>query len=740
MSSNENKKWRKKRFEEDADPEAVSHEAMEKVAKVAGLRDFHTPTLEAVEHRRLQLWVLTILILLTVALSMVLVTAQFGLRLPEWFGPRIMQISLLVMVVLFSAYAIEKEIQLRTLTRMLVRERVLTASLISRIREITTLLEAGKAINLNLDLNQVLDTILRCTLDLLDGRDATIMLVYGGNELRSVSGDVEVRIPFGEGLAGRVAETREPLLVTRTPMEEASGDKTAASSAMCVPMIHRGQLLGVIHIESGPSRTYTQHDLRALSLFGEQAAAAVANAQLYEEQRFTASRRSYQALHDPLTKLPNRLLFFDRVDHALLRRRDRKHRVALFFVDLDDFKQLNDELGHTGADEVLVQIAERIRANVRSGDTVARFGGDEFAVLEEEVTSREHALNVAERVREAIRQTLVVSTGEAEIDCSIGIALESDRVRQSTELMRNADNAMHEAKGRGKGQLVVYDDSMRSETVQRLDLEEELRKALREGQFQVYYQPIVSLPDERVVGVEALVRWNHPRRGLLQAQSFVALADRCGVLRDIDRHVHHTACETGNELLGMAGAAGTVTMNINLPPDRLQDPTLRDDLGDVLKHTGLPPNSLTLEITESAILSDPQHAQGVMRELRALGVQIALDDFGTGYSSLSYLNRLPIDAVKIDRLFVEGLANQSGETELVDAIVKLGLGLKLDVIAKGVERPLERDKLVRLGCPMAQGRFFSEPVNRDDLLAYVREHGTGNGQTRQRRQERHRVE
>src|SRR5262245_16940045 len=369
----------------DASTAAV-HRAARSAARIAGLHSFDTPTLEAVEQRRLQLWLLTLLLLATAAVALVLLTGWRIVEPPGWLTPRVAQLSVLALVGLFCAYALEKELQLRRLTRLLIEERVLTTALTNRLREINALLEAGKAINLDLDLEEVLATVMRCSLELLGGNDASVLLAHGEGELRTVAASDKsaargARVPVGAGIAGRVAATREPLLidgaVDRTG-DPGHVDLPAPHSAMSVPLVHRDVLLGVLNVNAGADRSYTPHDLRALSVFGEQAATALANAQLYEAQRLAASHSTYRALRDPLTNLPNRALFLDRVNRALARRRREDQSLGVLFVDCDDFKRINDGLGHLVGDQVLIALAERLRGSVRSEDTVARFGGDEF--------------------------------------------------------------------------------------------------------------------------------------------------------------------------------------------------------------------------------------------------------------------------------------------------------------------------------------------------------------------------
>jgi len=700
----------------------------EEAARIAGLTSFETPTLEAVETRRLQLWALTLSLLVVTTGGVILLTVARKIELAAWLTPRLLQVGLFGFILLFCAYAIEKELQLRRLSALLVEERVLSAALTNRLREVSTLLAAAKAMNLVLDLEEVLETILRCALELLNGSDGSIMLVRGKNELRTVGtfGASPARgavVRFGEGVAGKVAMTREPVLVSGVIRRESGDgariDVPSPTSSMSAPLINRDLLLGVLNLNAAAGRSFTEYDLRALSLFAEQAAGSLANAQLLEEQRLLATQNLYQALHDSLTNLPNRALFLDRVGHALRRRRSSDRHIAVLFLDLDDFKRINDSLGHAAGDEVLVAFAERLRACVRSADTVARFGGDEFAVLVEDVTSSGEATLTTERILKTMNEPFVVGGRSVVLRSSIGIALDDPGLTNAEELVRNADLAMHTAKGAGKGQVGVFEEGMHRDAVERLDLEAEMRRALGVGGFVLHFQPIVTLASRAVVGVEALVRWQHPRHGLLAASSFVPLAERIGILDAIDRWVLAEACRTVQALTAEVAVSPRLTMHVNISPVRLQSPGLVDEVAALVAERSIDPPRLVLEITEGVVLRDTEGVLLQLEGLKSLGVRLALDDFGTGFSSLSHLRRFPVDVVKIDRIFIEGLAKDAGAIRLVQAILRMGQGLSLDVIAEGIEQQAQVDTLLRVGCGLGQGYLLSEPLSHEALVPFL---------------------
>ncbi len=694
-------------------------------ARVAGLDSFDTPTLAAVERRRLQLWVMTLLLLVAVTLGIILLTAIESVQLPSWLSPLAVQGGFLGLIVLFCGYAVEKEFQLRRLARLLIEEKALTAALTNRLGEVSSLLESGKALNLDLDLGDVAATILRCARDLLEGHDCSLLLLYGEEELRTVkvageSAALGARIKIGEGIAGQVAESREPVLINGLVEHKGKRQPVSVlpSSAMSVPLVNRGQLLGVLNINAQPGRVYTEHDLRAFSLFGEQAAIAITNAQLFESQQLAASRNSYQALHDGLTGLANRSLFLNRLDLALSRRREQGKKVAVLFVDLDDFKRVNDSLGHAAGDEVLVQVGVRLKDSTRAGDTVARLGGDEFGVVIEDLESREEIHAAARRILDGLGRPFTFGTREVSLGGSIGAAFE-DKIpaeQQPDDLLSQAALALHAAKEQGKGTISLFDRSMKMAGLQCLDLENDLRHALEMHQMMVHYQPIFSIGSRRVLAMEALARWEHPTRGLLTAGAFIPAAMRCGMLGQIDQWILETACRAMQDLRELRD---DIVLHVNLSPTRFGDPDLVRGIGNVLDRYSIPASHLCLEITEGSILRDTENTAKLFADLHALGGRVALDDFGTGYSSLSHLRRYPIDCLKIDRSFIDGMNTDPNGRRLVESIIRMGQGLDLEVVAEGVEDASQLQTLEGLGCARAQGFFLAKPMDLESLKSLL---------------------
>jgi diguanylate cyclase (GGDEF)-like protein/PAS domain S-box-containing protein len=440
---------------------------------------------------------------------------------------------------------------------------------------------------------------------------------------------------------------------------------------------------------------------------------------------------------DPLTRLPNRVLFTDRLGRALERaKRDRDLRFAVLFLDLDRFKVINDSLGHLVGDELLITVARRLEASLRSTDTVARLpsqttvarlGGDEFTVLLEDIQDVSNAVNVAERIQQELAVPFLLSGTEVFTSVSIGIAVGPAGYSQPEELLRDADAAMYVAKARGKARCEVFDAAMRERALARLQMENDLRRAIERQEFCLHYQPILALEPPRLVGFEALVRWQHSQRGLLLPSEFISVAEETGLIVPLGWWVLREACCQMSAWQARYPVDPPLVISVNLSSKQFLQADLTAEVQRLLCETGLDPRTLKLEITESAIMDDPGVASGKLARLRAVGVQMCIDDFGTGYSSLNYLHRFPVDTLKIDRSFVRQMDDTEENLQIVQSIVGLAHVLAIDVIAEGVETEAQRHKLAALNCEYGQGYFFSRPVDSAAAEAFLSAHARSVG-------------
>ena len=427
----------------------------------------------------------------------------------------------------------------------------------------------------------------------------------------------------------------------------------------------------------------------------------------------------HQAFHDSLTNLANRALFNDRVQHALQRLARESSSVAVLLLDLDAFKTVNDSVGHTAGDELLITVSQRLRDVLRPSDTAARLGGDEFAILLEGLAGIDEAREITQRVMDTFETPFFIGGTEAAVRASIGVTVVSDGRVDAEGLLRNADAAMYSAKNHGKGCYRVFEPSMHSEAVARLELASDLRHSIVGDEFILHYQPVVSLSAGQVVALEALVRWQHPRRGLLMPMEFIPLAEDNGLIVDLGRWVLTQACRQAR-VWQLAHPELSLTIAVNVSPRQLAEPGLVDDVCRILTDTGLNPGSLTLEITESILIAEPEAAIARLTELKATGVRLAIDDFGVGYSSLGALKSLPVDVLKIDKAFIDGVTIGAEADALIQAILRLAHTFNLLTVAEGVEHPYQLKRLEELGCDQIQGFCFSHPIPApaiDHLLA-----------------------
>jgi diguanylate cyclase (GGDEF)-like protein/PAS domain S-box-containing protein len=427
---------------------------------------------------------------------------------------------------------------------------------------------------------------------------------------------------------------------------------------------------------------------------------------------------SHQAFHDPLTGLANRALFRDRLEHALAHRQRSSQPLAVMLMDLDDFKTVNDSLGHEVGDKVLCAVAQRLVQSTRPSDTAARLGGDEFAILVDELMDADEAAAVAERLVDVLREPFEIHGRKLSLRASVGIALATE-AEGVDQLLRNADVAMYRAKGHGRGGYALYEADMHAAVVERLELRHDLERALEEEEFVLHYQPIVVLAGRLVIGCEALVRWRHPTRGMIPPAAFIPVAEDTGFIMPLGRWVLNEACRQTREWQVRYPTEPALSVAVNLSARQFQQEGLTDEVAGALRESGLAPRDLTLEITESLLMEDTHATMSRLEELKDLGIRLAVDDFGTGYSSLAYLQRFPLDRLKLDKRFVDSIGRGEEGEVLAKAVVNLSASLGLKTVAEGIEMREQVNQLVELGCEFGQGYYFWRALDAAQMEALL---------------------
>ncbi|MDQ3730068.1 MAG: EAL domain-containing protein [Actinomycetota bacterium] len=482
-------------------------------------------------------------------------------------------------------------------------------------------------------------------------------------------------------------------------------------AGMAAPVLQGATVIGSVGIgSSDPNRAYTARDQQSLLALAEHTSLALNHARALDDV-------AHEAFHDSLTGLPNRALFLDRLSFAVARASRSGKPVGVLFIDIDDFKTVNDSLGHRAGDELLRAVASRLKGCLRPSDTIARLGGDEFAVLVEEIDDAADAATAAGRMLDSLADPIAVEGREVYVGASVGIAAGPE---DAETLLRDADLAMYRAKAEGKGRYRAYAPHMHADIVERLEMEVDLKRAIEASELELHYQPIFCLKTGAVAGLEALVRWNHPTQGLVSPDRFIPLAEASGRIHDLGRWVLASAChQTALWRARYPAATDGIKVGVNLSAAQLSDDGIVDQVADALRTTQLDPQGLTLEITETALMKDLDATTGRLSALKSLGVEIAVDDFGVGHSSLRYLKQLPLDNLKIAKPFVDEIGKPDSDPPILRAILDLAEVFDLQAVAEGIEEPEQAGRLVELGCALGQGHLLSRPLpaqEADDLI------------------------
>jgi diguanylate cyclase (GGDEF)-like protein len=638
----------------------------------------------------------------------------------------------------------------------------ITLSLADRFE---TLLELGRRIATGLSTEAIYETVSETGVSLLRGEECVILAVPTDGQLtdlRVVAGATDAGIQdYSQAMALEAMGKSEILIYS---FEDGPDDPlrmrlaySGVRSALCAPIFLRGRPVGCFYVEHRRiSGLFGDEERRLAGFVATLAGAALENADglaaaqdlasslsrrtsqledanrrldysvkeltsAYERERQIAGQLNHMAFHDSLTNLANRVLLTESVGHAVRRAQRSKTNLAVLFLDLDDFKTINDSLGHSIGDELLIAVAQRLRACVRESDTAARISGDEFAILLEDIGDPSGAAASAERVLEALQPPFTLAGTEIFVRASIGIAVgpSGQRSTQASELLRNADLAMYMAKSEKKGSYRFFAPGMHAGLLARLELKADLERAISHNDFTIHYQPIVSLADGTIDGLEALLRWRHPTRGLVGPSEFLALAEETGLVRPVGHWVLREACRQGVIWQRRVGDALPLTISVNLSPAELLEPELVDQVAAALEESRLLPGRLILELTESVFMQDTEATMERLIGLKKLGVKLAIDDFGTGYSSLGYLQRLPLDRIKVAKQFVDDVSKGASDSALTRAIIKLGETFELETVAEGIEHAAQLRRLREIGCKLGQGYYFAHAVAPEEIDALL---------------------
>ncbi len=626
--------------------------------------------------------------------------------------------------------------------------RELERQLHQKEAEISMLLEVTTLVGGETNLQKVFDLVAERARVLVQAETVTIPILtpdqssytYRAAAGRNAEELVNANLPIDIGICGWVLRHRKPWwrgILDLLNANERNQWEKEAGTVVLVPLVGKRQFLGgIAGINKAGGGEFDKRDLDLLTMFASQVGVAIENVMFLEElnrskQRAEAFKEKLEttnqqlsrtneelqhlAVHDPLTNLPNRTLILDRLQQAILTAKRKQHPMSLIMVDLDHFKEVNDTLGHAVGDQLLINIGKRFQSTLREPDTLGRLGGDEFAVVLPEA-DRDAALTVARKLHNALQEPVKVDHSSFSIGASMGIAIYPEHGFDPSSLLKGADVAMYVAK-RNRDELAVYDAAQDTYNPDRLELLRDLRTAIQDQEISLAYQPKLDLASGVLVGVEALARWTHREKGSIPPYEFVPILEQTGLIRPFTLYVLEQAVQYSKHCQEQGFELGVA---VNLSVHNLRDERLAAQIADILRRYELDKRLLSLEITESAIMNDPEQSLGVLSELEAMGVQLSIDDFGTGYSSLSYLKRLPVAQLKIDRSFVHDMIEDNNNAMIVRSTIDLAHNLGLSTVAEGVETREVLDTLKEMGCDMAQGYLISRPIPGDELLDFLR--------------------
>ncbi|MDQ1436822.1 MAG: hypothetical protein QOK43_451 [Acidimicrobiaceae bacterium] len=615
------------------------------------------------------------------------------------------------------------------LLRLLHRERTSRSQLQERQDLLERLFRIQRSISHRAPIDVVLDAITEGASSLVDAEVVALRLIDETNPdylgiVSSVGVEPDVleaigHTPVGDGVGGR-AVSEAKLVIAHDyqfdPQPMLQFVDRGLHTAMAAPVYRDGKVAGSLLVGSyDPERTYSETEQEMLLAFAEHTSLALNDASALEAINQAFADAVHRANHDELTGLPNRALVLDRLGHAMARVAREDGHVCVLFVDLDRFKSINDSLGHSVGDEVLVRVAERLHMAVRPSDTVGRLSGDEFVVVCEDLAVAD-AMRIAERVADAVSAPIQLYGRDLVLTASVGLA-SAHPTAKAEDVLRDADVAMYRAKERGRARIEVFDETIRAQMLARIEMEQALRRAIAGGELRLHYQPVIDTESARLVAIEALVRWEHPEFGLLAPDLFIPLAEEAGLIIPLGRWVIEEACRQLAVWRAECSPLGSVRVSVNLSARQFGDAGLVELVRSTLQAFRLPGSSIGFEVTESVLMDEAEAAAETLRRLKGLGVHLSIDDFGTGYSSLSYLQLFPVDCVKVDRSFVARMGDGGGNDVIVSAVISLARALGLDVVAEGVETEAQWRALSSLGCGSVQGFLFSRPKPPSELAA-----------------------